>query len=119
MSEKQLEQLRSVPPEKILTIGTRRYFGAATVAQLLGKTPQTISIWCRRGIVFREVHRVPEAYKPAYLIPVEEVERVIREQDFPRRGNPAFATGQAYPYPNRRQKRGKPVKEAKAETVTA
>lgn len=111
-----LARLYALPDEQVRLIGGRRYLGIATVAKLLGKATETVSLWCRKGNVFREVSRSAEEYRPSYLIPYDEIERMIQEDDFPRPGNPAFRTGSAYPYPNRRQKR-KPAKEVEAEPI--
>lgn len=105
--ESKLRQLEEIPDDKIVTIGTRSYLGLATISKLLGKSAQTLGKWCRLGLVFRKVKRAPLEYKAAYLVPLSEVERVIRDNDFPRPGNPVFEGGKSYPYNLKKREKGK------------
>lgn len=98
VGQKMLEALHSLPDELRSYLGGTYYVSASTAAKVVGRTPQTVSTWCRDNKVFRGVQRVPMEYKPDYLIPVSEVERVILENDFPRPGNPANKHGGKYPY---------------------
>lgn len=93
-----LERLEAVPSEKIMAVGIKRYLSIATAAEVLGKSRSAVGKWCNHGNVFVGVKRSPVPYKGCYLIPLEEVERVILEDDLPKPGNPRFSSGVAYPY---------------------
>lgn len=106
-----LARLEAVPGEKIMTVGIKRYLSIATVAEILGKSRSAVGKWCNRGDVFIGVKRSPVEYKGCYMVPLEEVERVILEDDLPKPGNPRFAIGAAYPY---RRAGGRKRKEQEA-----
>lgn len=96
-----LARLEAVPGEKIMVVGIKRYLSIVTVSAILGKSRSAVSKWCDNGAVFSGVKRSPVHYKSCYLVPLEEVERVILEDALPRPGNPRFETNATNPYPPR------------------
>lgn len=106
-----LARLASVPADKFFTVGMSKYLSISTVSAVLGKAKSTVSKWCNTKKVFRRVIQTPE-YNGIYLIPLDEIERVIKEDDLPQPGNPNWiAAGAAnpnpYPYKKRnRRKKG-------------
>lgn len=108
-----LARLEAVPGEKIMTVGIKRYLSIATVAEVLSKSRSAVGKWCHNGNVFIGVKRSPVEYNRCYLVPLEEVERVILEDDLPKPGNPRFSIGAPFPYRRRGRKVAEePPKEA-------
>ncbi len=85
-----LARLRAVPEPQILTVGIRQYLTVATVSEILRRAKSTITKWCRNKTVFERFIKSPERYNGCYLIPFEEVERVINENALPQPGNPIW-----------------------------
>lgn len=114
--EAKLRQLHALPEDKLWLVGTRAYLNLSTISNLINKSQATLGKWCRLGL-FRDVERTPIDYKPAYLVPFSEVERVIRENDYPRPGNPVFEGGKAYPYSLKKREKGKKKGKRKGQKV--
>lgn len=113
-----LARLEAVPNEKVMTVGIKRYLSIATVSEVLEKSRSAVGKWCHNNTVFTGVKRSPVEYKGCYLIPLEEVERVILEDDLPKPGNPRFSSGAPYPYRRRgRKKAAESTKEAEIQPI--
>jgi hypothetical protein len=98
-----LARLEAIPGEKVMTIGIKQYLSIATTCAVLGKSRSAVSKWCMNKTVFRNVKRSPEEHNGCYLIPLEEVERVILEDALPQVGNPRFVAGAPYPYQRKKK----------------
>lgn len=104
IQENRLARLYAVPDDKMFTVGARRYLGTAVVSEILTRAKQTVSKWCKLKQVFQGVKQSPEEYNGGYLIPFDEVERVIRENALPQPGNPNWilaGRNNPNPYPKK------------------